>query len=134
MITCFRGSAITVDALIFFVFALIGSNQHGESMSLIQILLVALPFLLAWFIVATSIGVYRTRTCVALSSFLTMTMLSWLLALCGAMILRGFFVDHAVPPLSFMIIAFFFNGVLLLANHTLLWFLYRSFLTKALSA
>jgi Flp pilus assembly protein TadB len=42
------------------------------------------------------------------------TAVAWLLAWPVAMLLRGIFVDHGIPPLSFALVVLLFNMLLLL--------------------
>ncbi len=106
------------DALAFLVFAAIGRGSHGEAAGLAalpQIALTALPFAAAWFIVAPFVGVYRHDVAADPRKMAKRTVLGWLLSWPLAMALRGIFVDHAIPPLTFAIITLLFNtGILLL--------------------
>jgi Protein of unknown function (DUF3054) len=105
------------DALAFLVFAAIGRGSHGEATGLAaipQIVLTALPFAAGWFIVAPFAGAYRRELTADPRKMAIRTVLAWVLAWPVAMALRGLFVDHAVPPISFAIIALLFNTAILL--------------------
>ncbi|MFL5627848.1 MAG: DUF3054 domain-containing protein [Ktedonobacteraceae bacterium] len=105
------------DVLAFLAFAAIGRGSHGEASgfaAIPQIVLTALPFAAAWFIVAPLVGAYRRDLTADPRKMAKRTALAWLLSWPVAMALRGIFVDHGIPPLSFAIITLIFNTVILL--------------------
>ena len=105
------------DALAFLVFAAIGRGSHGEATGLAaipQIALTAAPFAAAWFIVAPFAGAYRRELTAQPRKMAIRTILAWVLSWPVAMALRGIFVDHAVPPISFALITLIFNTFILL--------------------
>jgi hypothetical protein len=105
------------DALAFLIFAAIGRGSHGEATGLAalpQIALTALPFAAAWFILAPFAGAYRREVSAHPRQMLKRTALAWLLSWPLALALRGIFVDHAVPPLTFAGITLVFNMAILL--------------------
>jgi hypothetical protein len=105
------------DALAFLVFAAIGRSSHGEAAGLTaipQIALTAAPFAAAWFIVAPFVGAYRRELTAQPRKMAIRTVLAWVLSWPVAMALRGIFVDHAVPPISFALITLIFNTFILL--------------------
>ena len=105
------------DAIAFLVFAAIGRGSHGEATGLAaipQIALTAAPFAAAWFIVAPFAGAYRRELTVEPRKMAIRTILAWVLSWPLAMVLRGLFVDHAVPPVSFALITLIFNTFILL--------------------
>ncbi len=105
------------DALAFLVFAAIGRSSHGEATGLAaipQIALTAAPFAAAWFIVAPFAGAYRRELTAQPRKMAIRTVLAWLLSWPVAIALRGIFVDHAVPPISFALITLIFNTFILL--------------------
>src|SRR5437868_10694757 len=105
------------DALAFLVFAAIGRSSHGEAAGLAaipQIVLTAVPFAAAWFIIAPFAGAYRRELTAQPRKMAIRTVLAWLLSWPVAMALRGIFVDHAVPPISFALITLIFNTFILL--------------------
>ncbi len=105
------------DAIAFLVFAAIGRSSHGEAAGLTaipQIALTAAPFAAGWFIVAPFVGAYRRELTAQPRKMAIRTILSWVLSWPVAMALRGIFVDHAVPPVSFAIITLIVNTFILL--------------------
>ena len=105
------------DALAFLIFAAIGRGSHGEATGLAaipQIALTAAPFAAAWFIVAPFAGAYRRELTAQPRKMAIRTVLAWLLSWPVAMAIRGVFVDHAVPPISFALITLIFNTFILL--------------------
>jgi hypothetical protein len=105
------------DALIFVIFAAIGRRSHNEAVgisSLLQVVVTALPFAAGWFIVSPFIGAFRRGLEVKPRAMAGRTSLAWLASWPVAMALRGIFVDHTVPPLSFAIITLISNTILLL--------------------
>ena len=105
------------DILVFLIFAAIGRKSHGEAAGLntiVQIVATASPFLVGWFIVSPFLGAFRRGLEAKPAEMAKKTLLAWICAWPVAMILRGIFVDHAVPPWTFWIVAFVANTILLL--------------------
>jgi hypothetical protein len=105
------------DLLCFLIFAALGRNTHGESSgftAILQIFQTALPFAAGWFLVSPFAGAFRHKILAQPRAMVMRTALAWLLAWPIAMLLRGFFVDHGVPPLSFAIVVLLVNMLLLL--------------------
>jgi len=105
------------DMLAFLAFAAIGRGSHGEATGLAaipQVILTAAPFAIAWFIVAPFVGVYRRELLADPRKMAARTLLGWVLSWPVAMALRGIFVDHAVPPWTFAVIALVVNAAFLL--------------------
>jgi hypothetical protein len=105
------------DIIVFLVFAAIGRRSHGEAAglnALLQIALTAAPFAVAWFVVSPFVGAFRRGLEKQPGKMAQRTALSWLAAWPVAMALRGIFVDHAVPPLTFALITLVTNTILLL--------------------
>src|SRR2546421_9655125 len=105
------------DLLAFLAFAAIGRGSHGEATGLAaipQVILTAAPFAIAWFIVAPFVGAYRGELVTHPRKMVLRTLVAWVLSWPVSMLLRGIFVDHAVPPLTFALIALVINTAFLL--------------------
>lgn len=105
------------DLLAFLAFSAIGRGSHGEATGLAAIpavIMTAVPFAIAWFIVSPFVGVYRREMVANPRKMAIRTFIAWVLSWPVAMALRGIFVDHAVPPLTFALIALFVNAAFLL--------------------
>jgi Protein of unknown function (DUF3054) len=105
------------DLLCFLIFVALGLSSHKEASGFAvipQIIIVALPFVAGWFLVSPFVGAFRHKILAQPRSMVIRTALAWLVAWPVAMLLRGIFVDHGVPPLSFAIIVLLFNMLLLL--------------------
>ena len=105
------------DLICFLIFAALGRNTHGEASgfaAIPQIILTALPFAVGWFLVSPFVGAFRHKILAQPRAMVLRTVLAWLLSWPIAMLLRGIFVDHGIPPLSFAIVVLLFNTVLLL--------------------
>ena len=105
------------DLLCFLIFVAFGRSSHGEASgfaAILQIITTALPFAASWFLVSPFAGAFRHKILAQPRSMVIRTALAWLLAWPVAMLLRGIFVDHGVPPLSFAIVVLLFNMLLLL--------------------
>src|SRR5437763_11873246 len=88
------------DLLAFLAFAAIGRGSHGETTGLAaipQVILTAAPFAIAWFIVAPFVGAYRSVLVTHPRKMVLRTLVAWVLSWPVSMLLRGIFVDHAVP-------------------------------------
>ena len=105
------------DLICFLIFAALGRNTHGEASgfaAIPQIILTALPFVAGWFLVSPLVGAFRHKILSQPRAMAIRTALAWLLAWPVAMLLRGIFVDHGIPPLSFAMVVLLFNMLLLL--------------------
>jgi hypothetical protein len=108
---------VTGDLLCFLIFAALGRDTHGETSgfaAIPQIIKTALPFAAGWFLVSPFVGAFRHKILAQPRAMVLRTVLAWLLSWPIAMILRGIFVDHGIPPFSFAFIVLLFNTVLLL--------------------
>lgn len=104
------------DILCFLIFALLGDTSHGEFTGLAaipHIILISLPFLAGWFLVAPFLGLYRKELTTEPRAMAYRTAIAWIPAWVIAMVLRGIFIDHAIPGTAFMLIAFVFNLAIL---------------------
>ena len=104
------------DILVFVIFVIIGDTSHGKLSgfdSILHIILVALPFIVGWFIVSPFMGMFRRDLLTQPRAMAMRTLWVWLPAWVVAMILRGIFFDHGVPAPVFMVIALLFNLALL---------------------
>lgn len=104
------------DVLCFLIFSIIGNTSHGEVTGLAalpHIVLVSLPFIAGWFLVAPFLGMFQRALFAAPRAMALRTAIVWVPAWAIAMLLRGIFFDRGVPPLTFMEIAFLFNLVIL---------------------
>ena len=105
------------DILCFLIFVALGRSSHREASgfgAIPQIIVTALPFLAGWFLISPFVGAFRHKIIAQPKAMVIRTALAWLLAWPVAMLLRGIFVDHGVPPLSFAIIVLVFNTILLM--------------------
>jgi DUF3054 family protein len=105
------------DLLCFLIFAALGRNSHEEASgfaAIPQIIITALPFAAGWFLVSPLVGAFQHKIMAQPRAMVMRTALAWLLAWPVAMLLRGIFVDHGIPPLSFAIVVLLFNMVFLL--------------------
>lgn len=105
------------DLLAFLAFSAIGRGSHGEETGLAAIpavIMTAAPFAIAWFVVSPFVGVYRKELVANPRKMAMRTFIAWVLSWPVAMALRGVFVDRAVPPLTFALIALFVNAAFLL--------------------
>jgi len=105
------------DALVFLAFSALGSTSHGKVSGLAaipQIVVIALPFALGWFLVAPWLGAYRRELAANPRKMAGRTLLAWVCSWPVAMAAWGIFVGHGIPPLSFATVTLLFNAVLLL--------------------
>ncbi len=105
------------DILCFLIFVALGRSSHREASgfgAIPQIIVTALPFLAGWFLVSPFVGAFRHKVVAQPKAMVIRTAIAWLIAWPVAMLFRGIFVDHGVPPLSFASIVLVFNMILLL--------------------
>jgi hypothetical protein len=105
------------DAIVFLVFSAIGRRSHNEAAglsSLIQIAITAAPFAIGWFIVSPFVGAFKRGLELRPARMARRTALSWVASWPVGLALRGIFVDHGVPPLTFAIVTLIANIILLL--------------------
>ena len=108
------------DLLCFLIFVAFGRNSHGEASgfaAIPQVIITALPFVAGWFLVSPFVGAFRHKILAQPRSMVLRTSVAWLIAWPVAILLRGIFVDHGIPPLQllqFAIVVLLFNMLLLL--------------------
>ena len=106
------------DALCFLIFAAIGRGSHGEATGIAaipQVIVTALPFAAGWFLVSPFMGAFRRDVAAQPRTMAIHVALAWVPSWLVAMVLRGIFVDHGVPPVSFALVVLLFNLAILLA-------------------
>jgi Protein of unknown function (DUF3054) len=104
------------DVMVFLVFATLGMDSHNEITSpagLAQVVLVAAPFALGWFLVAPFVGAFGPDVANEPRKMFRRTLLAWTLAWPVGLALRWLFVGH-IPPASFALVVFVFNLIILL--------------------
>ena len=101
------------DMIVFLVFAIIGRRSHSETGDFLGPVITALPFAAGWFLVAPFVGAFKRGLERNTGQFALRTFLAWLAAWPVAMLLRGVFVDKAVPPWTFALITLISNTILL---------------------
>ena len=82
------------DAIVFLVFASIGQNNHGESLSIPSIIFIAIPFALGWFLVSPFVGAFRADIVSNPRRMANRTIQAWFLSWPVAMALRWLLVDR----------------------------------------
>lgn len=107
------------DAFVFLVFASIGQNSHGEPLSVPNIIFIALPFALGWFLVAPFVGAYRADIAANSRRMTNRTIQAWFLSWPVAMALRWLLVDRTrntsfTSFITFAFVALVINVVILL--------------------
>jgi uncharacterized membrane protein YphA (DoxX/SURF4 family) len=107
-------SLVIGDILCFLIFSSLGQTSHHENLNVLSVVLVALPFMAGWFLVAPFLGAFRSDVAARPTKMIIRTLLCWLVAWPVAMILRAIFVDHAPPPVSFALVVLCVNLALLL--------------------
>ncbi len=106
-------SLVCGDSISFLVFTIIGINSHKDGLTVANIVLTALPFIVAWFIISPFVGAFRRELATQPRKMASRTALSWLAAWPLSMLFRGIFVDHGVPPWTFMLIVLVVNMLFL---------------------
>jgi hypothetical protein len=104
------------DIMCFLIFSVIGASSHGETTGLASIghiVLVALPFMVGWFLVAPFLGLFCKELMAAPRAMAYRTAMAWVPAWVISMIPRGIFFDHGIPASAFMLISFAFNLAIL---------------------
>src|SRR5260370_17787416 len=99
---------VTGDLLCFLVFAALGSNTHGEVTGLASIphiIVTALPFAAGWFLVSPFVGAFRRDIVARPRTMAIRTAVAWLISSPVTLLLRGIFVYHDIPPLTFAIVS-----------------------------
>jgi hypothetical protein len=109
------------DAIVFLVFASIGQNSHGESLSIPSIIFIALPFALGWFLVAPFVGAFREDIVSNPRRMANRTIQAWFLSWPVAMALRWLLVDRTRNTSLISFITFAFVALVILIIILLLW-------------
>jgi hypothetical protein len=109
------------DTLVFLIFATIGIRSHDEALSVPKVLITAVPFIAAWFLVSPFIGAFRRGLELQPGKMVQRTLLAWLASWPIALLFRslleyldGTTVGWKVPPLSFALVALITNTLFFL--------------------
>lgn len=100
------------DALVFLIFAAGGRDKHQETGGMLDVVTTALPFLVAWFIVAPWFGAFRSPIATTVRGMAQRTALAWVVAWVLGLVLRAAVQQRAIGG-AFPAVAFLFNAVLL---------------------
>jgi hypothetical protein len=119
------------DVIVFLVFSFIGRRSHGEETGLQaagQVIWTALPFLLAWFIIAPFLGAFRREALSDPKKMARKTLQAWVCAWPLGLFLH-FLFKQEMPSLSSLIS---FGLVSLISNSIFLslWRLPFAFINK----
>ncbi len=111
-------SLVVGDILCFLIFVSLGSNSHGEGVSIFRSFWLAIPFVAAWFVVSPFAGAYRLEITYKPSKMLLRTLLAWVVTWPVAMAFRWFIVERLSPVpwqnfLSFSLVVLIANTILL---------------------
>ena len=93
---------IAGDTLALLAFAAIGRGNHNVGGGALETLIVAAPFVAAWFPAALLLGAYRVR---GLRAIVVRSALAWIVALPFGLGLRALILERGIP-LSFAIVTF----------------------------
>lgn len=112
-------SLVVGDILCFMIFASLGTNAHGKGVNFLQTTWVAVPFLVAWFVVSPFVGAFRSDVATSPRKMLIRTILSWLASWPVAMLLRWLLVERISPVTvgafaSFSLVVLLTNLVILI--------------------
>jgi len=118
----FTAQLVFGDIVVFLAFAAIGRGTHNEPTGLAaipEIILVAAPFAIGWFIVAPFVGAYRSDIVKDSAAMVKRTALAWTFSWPVALALRWFFVDRsrgtsASAFFTFALVTYIFVLVILL--------------------
>jgi hypothetical protein len=113
------------DTLVFLIFAAGGRNQHHESGGLVDVVTTALPFLVAWFVVAPWFGAFRPPATAMVRAVVQRMAMAWIVAWILGLALRVAVQQRGIDG-AFPVIALLFNAVLLLGwRAAFTWYLTR---------
>ena len=107
------------DVIVFLVFSFIGRRSHGEETGLQaawQIIWTALPFLLAWFVIAPFLGAFRREVLSDPKKIERKTLLAWVCAWPLGLFLHFLFKQEMPSPsslISFGLVSLITNSIFL---------------------
>jgi Protein of unknown function (DUF3054). len=93
------------DVVVFLIFAVIGRRSHGEEAGLqavLQVAWTALPFILAWFLVAPFVGAFRHEIVHDPKKIEVKTLQSWIAAWPVGLFLH-FLFKQELPTISSLV-------------------------------
>ncbi len=113
-----RVSLAIGDVLTFLAFAALGRRAHSMGNALDDLIATALPFLLAWFIVAPFTGAYGAGATQTPKTAAQRSALTWLVAFPLGLLLRIPIVGR-LSHISFVLVAGLFTLLMLVGWRTL---------------
>lgn len=106
------------DIVILLLFAGLGRSSHHEASGVLATLGVAAPFLSGWFLAAIWTRPYAPPAFRSPRHAIAIAVRTWLLGCAIGLLIRSLVEGH-VTPLSFVLVALIFNGILICAWHAL---------------
>ncbi|MBO8171627.1 MAG: DUF3054 domain-containing protein [Bacillaceae bacterium] len=103
---------IAGDILVFLIFSIAGRADHEMSLSLIDTLKTAMPFILGWFITAPLMGAYRPEAVENMPAAAKKAAATMVIATIVGLLLRALYLQRGVNIL-FGVITLGFNLVLM---------------------
>jgi hypothetical protein len=115
------------DLVVFILFALVGRSSHHESESgaILPAVKVASPFIAGWLVGGSALRAYGLRARSGLGPLLRRTLFAWFAGCLIGLGIRSL-GEHRIVPVSFAVVAFTFNAVVLLAWRLALFWWTRS--------
>lgn len=107
-----KGLLVLGDMLTLLSFAALGRRAHSMGNALDDLVTTALPFVVAWLVVAPFTGVWGTDATASPTRAARPTALTWLIAFPLGILIRIAIVGR-VPHISFVIVAGLFTLILL---------------------
>ena len=107
-----------IDAISLTLFAGIGASSHSVSNSAVDIFIIALPFLVSWFLVSPLLGTFTPDATRDISAATVQTAKGWSVAIPLGCILRGISKGY-LPPVPFVIVTLLSTLVLLTVGRIL---------------
>lgn len=105
---------VTGDLLAFVVWITVGLLNHGQTESLLANLIrIAAPFLIAWFVITPFVGSYDLALLQRPAAFIGRSVLAWVLAVSLGLVLRATVFGEGFAP-TFAAVTFAVTAVLLL--------------------
>lgn len=105
--------ALIGDVLVFLGFSVFGRSEHNLDFSVVDTLMTAGPFIVAWLIIGTLYGVYGSEALRYPGPAAKSTIVAWLFAGPWALLLRSIIMQRPVVFVQFALITIGLNLVVL---------------------
>jgi len=106
------------DLLALLAFVISGRLEHGLQINWNETMETAVPFIISWLAVASSVGLYKEKAVSTIPITFKTTLLVTIVAVPIGLFLRALYLDRDVP-IPFLVVALVFTAIFMVGWRTI---------------